>query len=295
MAGPLTFKAKQEKAPVLQSVYRLPERANPQQEEIMSENIQKRILVVDDEINVCKSIRQAILSPDYEVDMALSGEEALTMDSENNYDMVVTDLMMPGISGIDLLTALKARRPEVILIMVTGYPTIKTAVQSIHIGAFDYIPKPFTPKELRGLVSRAFKKTWQSDSSQSPPPSPPKPADLYTLGEHTWLRREDDRHVTIGIAFDYLKNIDQIVDIEVMPENKAVFQGEACARLTDAKGNVHRIWSPASGHIGKTNGKVIHDLKLLTRDPYGEGWLLQIEVTDMEKDLESLKRMDGPK
>ncbi len=73
----------------------------------MREDNPKKILVVDDEINVCKSLRQAILSESYIVHMALSGEEALAMDKENGYDMVITDLMMPGISGVDLLTSLK--------------------------------------------------------------------------------------------------------------------------------------------------------------------------------------------
>ena len=69
----------------------------------------KRILVVDDEINVAKSIKQSILSDDLDVDLALSGEEALKMDAQNNYDLIITDLMMPGISGLDLLKQLKQK------------------------------------------------------------------------------------------------------------------------------------------------------------------------------------------
>ena len=94
----------------------------------MNEKAKRRILVVDDEITVCKSIRQSILSDSYEVDMALSGEEALKKDEEKPYDLIITDLMMPGISGLDLLKLLKESRPAVNVIMVTGYPTIKTAV-----------------------------------------------------------------------------------------------------------------------------------------------------------------------
>ncbi|MBM3284752.1 MAG: response regulator, partial [Candidatus Aminicenantes bacterium] len=115
------------------------------EEALMHEKNKKRILVVDDEITVCKSIRQAILTEDCTVDTALSGEEALKKEETGPYELIITDLMMPGISGLDLLKQLKKTHPGVTVIMVTGYPTIRTAVESVKLGAFDYLPKPFTP------------------------------------------------------------------------------------------------------------------------------------------------------
>ncbi len=125
----------------------------------------KRILVVDDEITVCKSIRQALLNDEYEVDMALSGEEALKKEDDKKYDVVVADLMMPGLSGIDLLKALKAKDSAAKVIMITGYPTMKTTVQSMQIGAFDYLPKPFLPTELRSVVARALQAVEQESKA----------------------------------------------------------------------------------------------------------------------------------
>jgi two-component system phosphate regulon sensor histidine kinase PhoR len=122
----------------------------------MTEAPKRRILIVDDEITVCKSIRQALLNPDYEIDMALSGEEALQKDEEKGYEVIIADLMMPGLSGIDLLKALKAKNTKAKVVMVTGYPTMKTTVQAMQIGAFDYLPKPFLPAELRSLVTRTL-------------------------------------------------------------------------------------------------------------------------------------------
>lgn len=123
----------------------------------MAEKNKKKILVVDDEITVCKSIRKALASEDYEVDIALSGEEALSKEDDKRYDLIISDLMMPGLSGMDLLKALKTRNSVAKVIMITGYPTMKTTVQSMQIGAFDYLPKPFVPAEIRDLVSRALK------------------------------------------------------------------------------------------------------------------------------------------
>ncbi len=253
------------------------------------ENNQKKILVVDDEINVCKSIRKSILFEDYNVDMALSGEEALEMNKERRYDMVITDLMMPGISGVDLLSSLKAAYPETIVILVTGYPTIKAAVQTIKMGAFDFIPKPFTPDELRGLVARAFtqiKPRQTKDTEQMLS----MPKDLYCLRGLSWVRIISSNKADIGVVYDFLLNIDRVIELELLPENRNVFQGEACARLTDAKGHIHRIWSPATGRISKTNTAVVRTPALLHEDPYGRGWLLQLDTTNWDKDKENLIR-----
>ena len=246
----------------------------------------KKILVVDDEINVCKSIRQAILSDDYDVDMALSGEEALEKDKGNHYDLVISDLMMPGISGMELLTSLKKERPEILVILVTGYPTIKTAVQSVKTGAFDYLPKPFTPNELRSLVLRAFKA--QESDTQEMPASRAMPPGLFSMRGHTWLRREDNDAATIGIAYEFIQSLESVEHLELPKENTNIFQGEVCARITDKDTRVHRVWSPASGKIIQVNHELEQDLSLLKRDPYAQGWLLRIKSPNLEIDLKGL-------
>ncbi|MCJ7497152.1 MAG: sigma-54 dependent transcriptional regulator [candidate division Zixibacteria bacterium] len=116
------------------------------------------ILVVDDEVVICKSI-QRILSPEgYEVKTALSGEEALEKISQESFDIVITDLKMPGMDGMELLTKIKEKDPEIIVIIITGYSTVQTAVQAMKMGALDYIPKPFTPEELIVVVEKALEK-----------------------------------------------------------------------------------------------------------------------------------------
>jgi two-component system phosphate regulon sensor histidine kinase PhoR len=122
----------------------------------MTNPVKSKILVVDDELTVCKSIRQALVRDDYEVDMALSGEEALRKEAERHYDVLIVDLMMPGLSGMDLLKSLKAQDPASKIVMVTGYPTMKNTVQAMQLGAFDFLPKPFLPSDLRGVVARAL-------------------------------------------------------------------------------------------------------------------------------------------
>ncbi len=122
----------------------------------MTKTGKHRILVVDDEITVCKSIRQVLVREDCVVDMALSGDEALRKEADEPYDVMIVDLMMPGLSGLDLLKMLKARNPKARIIMVTGYPTMRNTLQAMQLGAMDFLPKPFLPTTLRNLVAAAL-------------------------------------------------------------------------------------------------------------------------------------------
>jgi DNA-binding NtrC family response regulator len=117
-----------------------------------------RILVVDDEVPVCTSIVSALDDGNYIIDTALSGEEAIIKNGIESYDLVITDLMMPGISGMDLLRSLIDENPEMRVIMITGYSSTQSAVEAVKLGAVDYLSKPFTPEELRSTVSRILQR-----------------------------------------------------------------------------------------------------------------------------------------
>ena len=122
----------------------------------MSGQPKRNIMVVDDEVKVCRSIQQALLCDAYEVDAVLSGEEALRLEDTRRHDVILVDLMMPGLSGLDLLKCLRAKNLSAKIIMITGYPTLKATVQSMEFGAFEFLPKPFLPVELREQVARAL-------------------------------------------------------------------------------------------------------------------------------------------
>ena len=122
----------------------------------MTDKAKKRILVVDTEVNVCKSIRHALLCESYEIDVALSEREALDKEKEKAYDVFIIDVLITGRDEIGLVQSLKASNPSAKVIVTAGYPTSKTTVQSMQLGAFDCLPKPFLPSDLRNLISRAL-------------------------------------------------------------------------------------------------------------------------------------------
>ena len=117
-----------------------------------------RILVIDDEMIVCESCKRILEEDGYEVETALSGKEAFEKMKENPFDIVITDLKMPGIDGMEILRIFHKDYPDTIVIMITGFSTVETAVEAMKLGAFDYIPKPFTPDEVSIVVKKAIEK-----------------------------------------------------------------------------------------------------------------------------------------
>ena len=122
----------------------------------MKDSIQ--ILIVDDQINTCKSLQAILKKSGYRSEYTLSAEEALGRVRSGAFDIVISDIRMPGMDGMQLLEELKKIQPHLVVIMVTGFATIKSAVEAIQKGAYDYLPKPFTPDEVRVIIQRAAEK-----------------------------------------------------------------------------------------------------------------------------------------
>jgi len=116
----------------------------------------RRILVIDDEKSVAEGIALALTSDGYEVETVLSGEDALIRTVAARYDLIICDLMMPGLSGLDLLKSLREYRPYTPVLMITGYPTHRTAEESLKMGACAYVTKPFTPADIRKAAAKAL-------------------------------------------------------------------------------------------------------------------------------------------
>jgi DNA-binding NtrC family response regulator len=117
-----------------------------------------RILIVDDEEIVIKSCLRILAGDEFQVESVQDGREALKKIEENPYDVVILDIMMPNIDGLEVLRRVKETHPNVDVIMITGLSQVDTAVQAMKLGAFDYISKPFEPDELKLVVFRALER-----------------------------------------------------------------------------------------------------------------------------------------
>ena len=116
----------------------------------------ERILVVDDERGIREGCRRILQSEGFAVETAENGNEGLMKAKEAAYDLILIDLMMPGMGGMDLLGHIRGLDPEIIAIVITGYATVETAVEAMKQGAYDYIPKPFTPDQLMAVLNRGL-------------------------------------------------------------------------------------------------------------------------------------------
>ncbi len=118
-----------------------------------------KILVVDDEKVIREGCREVLTLEGFEVVLAENGEQGLKMIEKAHFDVILLDLMMPGLSGFDVLSHVKALHPDTSIIVITGYATIENSIEAMKKGAFDFIPKPFSPDQLRVVVSKAIEHT----------------------------------------------------------------------------------------------------------------------------------------
>lgn len=115
-----------------------------------------RILIVDDEVNIGNACVKILAKNDLEVHYVQNGYDALAMMKNIPFDVVITDLKMSRMGGMEILRSIKEKYPDTKVIIITGYASISSAVEVMKLGAFDYLPKPFTPVELRSVVQQAL-------------------------------------------------------------------------------------------------------------------------------------------
>src|SRR6266705_2978969 len=114
------------------------------------------ILVVDDERGLCAGVQEALQREGYTVDAANNTDAALKLADGRLYNLIITDVKMPGLDGLELLRRVKARSRDTMFILMTAFGTVESAVQAMKEGAYDYLSKPLDMQRLRALVLKAL-------------------------------------------------------------------------------------------------------------------------------------------
>jgi putative nucleotidyltransferase with HDIG domain len=114
-----------------------------------------RILIVDDEVEITEILAD-LLSEDYDCLRAGSAEQALASLHENEFQLVISDITMPGMSGLEMIPHVKALSPETVVVMISGMQTVESAIKALRLGAFDYLMKPFDLRQVEAVVKRAL-------------------------------------------------------------------------------------------------------------------------------------------
>ncbi|HKY46056.1 MAG TPA: HD domain-containing phosphohydrolase [Pyrinomonadaceae bacterium] len=121
----------------------------------MPTTVSPRILIVDDEVEITEILAD-LLSEDYQCLKAGSAEDALARLSEGEFQLVISDITMPGMSGLDMIPHVKELSPETVVVMISGMQTVESAIGALRLGAFDYLMKPFDLRQVEAVVKRAL-------------------------------------------------------------------------------------------------------------------------------------------
>lgn len=221
-----------------------------------------KILVIDDEDIVLQGVKRILRSSEeYRIDTAGSGAQGIELAQAHCYNVIFTDLVMPGMDGMEVLRRLVQEGNQAKIVMFTGYATMQTAFKALRMGACDFLAKPFTAQELRGILHKIA--------------HGPKSADRGNTA--IWTETEGNS-ITIGLERQFLDQIGKIGSIDLIQETVAIKAGEEFCKIVDEHGTMHLLRSPVSGTVAKLNGDVLQNFPLLYDSPRSRGWLVKITI-----------------
>ncbi len=255
------------------------------------------VLLVEDEPVVREAVARILRPEGLTLDRVEDVDGALARLRKADYRVVLCDLMLPGFSGFDLLERVTGDRPQLPVILITGYATIENALSAFKKGAFDFLPKPFDVAELLGVVRRSIRAAelckWNAFPFVSGHAGAGAlPGEPCFLGQHAWVTL-DGGIATFGLAESWPGLIAGIVSADLPRPGANLTQGLACAELSTADESIHRIWAPLSGTVVEANPAVREDPDLLNRAPFTSGWLARVAPSNLEAELDALTRRAG--
>jgi len=262
-----------------------------------------RILCVDDEEVILDSFRKILVLDGYAVDTVQTGQEALGLIQMHHYDFVFTDLKMPSMDGVEVVKAVKHMRPDVDVVVITGFATVETAVDCMKFGATDYVQKPFTEDELLAFVKKALIRRQDRIAKLLKPSvhvSHLPEADRVRRGEfsipggafisagHCWASMSQDGAVKVGMD-DFAKKLLGPIDaIDFPPIGMTVKVGQP---LFNARVKKRRVAfnAPVSGRVTKVNAQLAEDCEALEMTPYHRNWICIIDAEKLDVEVPQLK------
>ena len=266
------------------------------------EDPKAKILCVDDEPVILDSFRKILVIDGYCVDTVESGKEALGLIQSHHYDFVFTDLKMPEMSGVDVTKSVKHLRPDIDVVIITGYATVETAVECMKYGAMDYVQKPFTEDELLEFVKKIVIKRKDRIQKQLKPKvhithlSESKhfltyefaiPGGVFISAGHSWVSMEQDGAAKIGIDDFAKKLIGKIDSIEFPNLGMTVKKGQPLFTVKQGTRSV-TFNSPVSGKVTRINTVLKSDLEVLDISSYNSNWICIIDADDLDTELKDL-------
>ncbi len=231
------------------------------------------VLVVDDEEIVCKSCSRILSQEGHNVQTALNGREALRKVEEDNYDVLIADWKMPEIDGMEVMRIVKKNHPEIIVIMITGYPSVESAVKAMRLGVSNYVAKPIDPDGLAQTLQKALeeRKTGKNE--------------LFHYQKYIWARMLEDGTVEVGVNEKLREDVGDIIYVDLPCHRTRSEHGRLFIRALAVDKQMHKLCVPIRGRVAAINHEINFNTELINKDPFGKGWIVRIEPTNLEEDL----------
>ncbi|MBU1099472.1 MAG: response regulator [Bacteroidetes bacterium] len=267
------------------------------------ENPKAKILCVDDEEVILGSFRKILVLDGYSVDTVESGPEALNLIKSNHYDFCFTDLKMPEMSGVDVTKAVTQLRPDIDVVIITGYATVETAVECMQFGAMDYVEKPFTEDELLGFVKKCLFKRQDKIAKKLMPKVHIThlsvdekisdgeftiPGGVFIAENHCWVAVDTDGTAKIGIDDFSKKMLGKIEKIDLPNLGMEIEAGQPLFTVKQS-GRTITFKSPLSGNVAKNNFDLLENLENLEFSPYDNNWFCTIDASSLDDELLKMK------
>ena len=267
------------------------------------ENPKARILCVDDESVILDSFRKILVLDGYSVDTVENGKEALGLIQNHSYDFLFTDLKMPEMDGVEVTKSVKHLRPDIDVIIITGYATVETAVECMKFGAMDYVQKPFTEDELLEFAKKAYIKredkikrmlkpkvhiTHVKQSVKSKTPEFMIPGGVFISEGHCWASVNEEGLVKVGLDDLARKLIGKVEAIEFPNLGLSVKKGQPLFTVKQQNRTV-TFNSPVSGKVKEINKPLSVDLESIEISPYENNWICQIDADELDSEIPQLK------
>jgi CheY-like chemotaxis protein len=262
-----------------------------------------RILCVDDEEVILDSLRKILVLDGYSVDTVETWQEALGLVQMHDYDFVFTDLKMPSMPGTEVAKSVKFMRPDVDVIIITGYATVESAVECMKHGAMDYIEKPFSEDELRTFVRHALIRRRDRIENRLKtavhvigPGETGRgfrhefsiPGGVLISSGHCWASLSDDGTARIGLDDFAIKLLGSVDSIDLPGVGTTVTAGEPLCSVV-RNGRRARFNSPLSGKVVQVNASLGDDADRLSETAYGRGWLCVVDGSNLDEEVPRLK------
>jgi CheY-like chemotaxis protein len=240
----------------------------------------QRILVVDDDPVIGLSCKRILGAEGFTVFTASDGASAIEKVSKEEFDLVITDVRLPDIYGLTVLREAKTVQPKSDVVVITGYPSLEDAKESIRLGAFEYLEKPFTPDFMMNVAKRVFdkrgwilRKAYIDQFKDYVVCSSDMNNQTVYYKDGTWARPVGEGWEVGVDVRNYLVG-GQLLYIDLLMDIKALVQGEPFARLLSGDGKIFDVVSPMTGAVTEVNSRANDAICSLLKDHMCEGWFL---------------------